>query len=964
MTEEAIAAAALEKIDPARRAAFLDEACGDDEGLRRRVEAAIRAREQAGPGETAGSDLPAAATTRSMAQGLHPITEGPGSRIGPYRILQEIGRGGMGAVFMAEQEQPIRRRVALKIIKPGMDSELVTARFEAERQALAMMDHPNIARVLDAGTTGDGRPYFVMELARGVPITAYCDQNRLDPRQRLELFVPVCHAIQHAHLKRLIHRDLKPSNILITLSDPGAPAVPKVIDFGIAKAIDQRLTERTLFTQFGAVIGTPEYMSPEQAEMGGLDIDTRSDLYSLGVLLYELLTGSTPLRRETLRRAALNEMLRRIKEEEPPRPSTRIQTTEELTSIAAQRHIDPAKLAKLVRGELDWIVMKCLEKDRTRRYETASGLARDIERYLADEPVEAGPPSATYKLQKYARKHRVGLAMAASLGGLLIVAATVSTWQAVRATAAEHGAVKADAISRDQRDRALRAEGEARSNLAKAQEQEKKANQAESEAKAVLGFFQDRVVAAGRPEGQDGGLGKDVKLYDAINAAEPSIATDFADQPTVEAAIRDALGASYGYLGEPERAITQHERAKTIREATLGPGHPDTLTSISNLAGAYRDAGRTSDSLSLIEQAVKLANAKLGPDHPDTLSLTNNLAMAYVDVGRTPDAIPLFEQVVELRKAKFGPDEIETVGSTNNLAMAYDEAGRTAEAIALFERALKIFRAKLGPEHPSSVTSMNNLAVMYSGAGRLAEAIPLQEEVVKICNATLGANHPSTLQAMSNLAMSYSYGRRCAEAVPRLEAALRRQRGKLGQDHPQTLLSMNNLGTVYAAAGRSAEAVTVHEEALKLLNTKLGPDHPDTLLTMNNLAQDYLNVKSWTKAESVLRRAMVLREKKTTPDDWRRFLTMSQLGAALVGQNQYAEAEPLLIQRYEGLMTRKATLPAPAQKHLVEARARIAPFYEAWGMPLNAAEWRRRLAEERPQAPAARPQKEARGTGG
>jgi WD40 repeat protein/serine/threonine protein kinase len=391
-------------------------------------------------------------------------------RIGPYKLLQPLGEGGMGTVFMAEQEQPIRRRVALKIIKPGMDSAQVIARFEAERQALALMDHPNIARVLDAGTTEAGRPYFVMDLVRGVPITEYCDQNRLAPAQRLELFMPVCQAIQHAHQKGIIHRDIKPSNVLVSLQD-GKP-VSKVIDFGIAKAIEQRLTERTLFTQFGAVIGTPEYMSPEQAGMSGLDVDTRSDIYSLGVLLYELLTGSTPLRRETLRQAGFDEILRRIRDEGPPRPSTRLsQSTDTLPSISAQRQTEPARLRKLVRGELDWIVMKALEKDRTRRYETASGLARDIERYLHDEPVEAGPPSRAYKLKKYALKHRVGLATASAFAGMLILGTVISTVAAIRA---------------------IRAEAQAEVNLAKAQGEEKKARKSESEAQAQTRLATDR----------------------------------------------------------------------------------------------------------------------------------------------------------------------------------------------------------------------------------------------------------------------------------------------------------------------------------------------------------------------------------------------------------------------------------------------------------------------------------------
>ena len=339
----------------------------------------------------------------------HPITERPGTVIGPYKLLQQIGEGGMGVVFMAEQTEPIQRTVALKIIKPGMDTRQVIARFEAERQAVAMMDHPNIAKVLDAGTTDSGRPYFVMELVKGVPITKYCDEKHLPLRARLELFVQVCQAVQHAHQKGIIHRDIKPNNVLVAEYDNRA--VPKVIDFGVAKATAQRLTERTMFTEFGQVLGTMEYMSPEQSKFNQLDIDTRSDIYSLGVLLYELLAGSTPFEGKRLHAAAFDEMLRIIREEEPPKPSTRLSSIDTLPSVAANRHTEPARLSKDVRGELDWIVMKALEKDRNRRYETASGFAADIERHLHDEPVEAGPPSAAYRFRKFAKRNKAALAI-------------------------------------------------------------------------------------------------------------------------------------------------------------------------------------------------------------------------------------------------------------------------------------------------------------------------------------------------------------------------------------------------------------------------------------------------------------------------------------------------------------------------------------------------------------------------
>ena len=417
MNEATIFTAALEKASEMDRSAFLDEACAGNEKLRERVEALLAAHAQS-------DDILDAVEKTARTADFAPITEKPGSRIGPYRLMEQIGEGGFGVVFVAEQQEPVRRKVALKLIKPGMDSRQVIARFQAERQALAMMDHPNIARVLDAGATETGRPYFVMELVRGISITEYCDKNHLNPRERMEIFVDVCNAIQHAHQKGIIHRDIKPSNVLVTSHD--GKAVAKVIDFGVAKAIYQPLTERTIYTQFAQMIGTPLYMSPEQAEMSGLDIDTRTDIYALGVLLYELFTGSTPLEQSRLMSAAYDEVRRMIREDEPPLPSQRISTSATLHSLAANRNTEPARLSHQMKGELDWIVMKALEKDRTRRYETASAFGADIGRYLRDEHVEACPPSTTYRLGKFIRRNRVAFLSGSLVSAALLIGIIVS----------------------------------------------------------------------------------------------------------------------------------------------------------------------------------------------------------------------------------------------------------------------------------------------------------------------------------------------------------------------------------------------------------------------------------------------------------------------------------------------------------------------------------------------------------
>jgi serine/threonine protein kinase/tetratricopeptide (TPR) repeat protein len=799
---KAIFLAAVEEHAPQRWPAFLEQACAGDGWLRGEVEKLLRA-------HAAMGSFHEASHTALRATVEHPVSEGPGTVIGPYRLLEQVGEGGFGVVFLAAQEYPVRRQVALKVLKPGMDTRQVLARFEAERQALALMDCPHIAKVLDGGATASGRPYFVMELVKGVSITEFCDQNRLAPEARLQLFLDVCQAIQHAHHKGVIHRDVKPTNVLVALHG-GAPVV-KVIDFGIAKAVGQKLTERTLFTAQGQMVGTPAYMSPEQAEMSGLDIDTRSDVYSLGVLLYELLTGTTPLEDGRLREVGYAELQRLIREEDPPRPSTRLSSLGgSATPLADNRGLEVKRLVQVLAGDLDWVVMKALEKDRTRRYATPASFAEDVGRYLRNEPILARPPSTLYRLKKFARRNRAavltGLAMAAALLGM----AAVAKWQAVVATRAKQEALAAAAAEK------------AAKELAQARE---------AETRAVLEFVENRVFAAARPKGLAWGLGG-VTLKQALKTALPFVETSFTNQPLIEARLRLTLGQSFLALGEAQIAADQCRAARALYARHLGPVHLETLRSMNLLANSYLDLGRYADALALKEETLALCQARLGPDDPQTLVCRNNLAVGYYHLGRYADAAKLDEETLALRRARLGPDHPDTLQSRHNLSADYDALGRRGDALKLRAETLALRKASLGPDHPDTLASMDDLASSYGALGRRDEALKLREQTLALRKASLGPDHPDTLRSMNNLANNYGALGRLADGMKLHEETLALRRARLGPDHPSTLMSMYNLGVSYHALGRHADALKVREETLALRQVKLGPDHPHTLRSM------------------------------------------------------------------------------------------------------------------------------------
>ncbi|MFL5243587.1 MAG: tetratricopeptide repeat protein [Gemmataceae bacterium] len=866
MNEESLFDAALEK-PPAERQAFLDQACGGDFALRGRVEKLLAADERS------EGVLERALEATAMMSALPPPPLAPDRLFGGrFRLRQKLGEGGMGEVWVADQTEPVERRVALKVIRPGFDSERLLARFEQERQALALMDHPNIAKVLDAGVA-DTRPYFVMEVIKGVPITRYCDGAKLSPRERLELFIPVCQAVQHAHQKGIIHRDLKPSNILVALYD-GRP-MPKVIDFGVAKATGPPLTEKSIYTEVGTLIGTLEYMSPEQAELNNLDIDTRSDIYTLGVVLYELLTGDLPFSRQELRAAAFTEMLRMIKEVEPAKPSTRLSNSGTLPSVAAVRQTEPKKLVALMRGDLDWIVVKCLEKDRARRYESANGLAQDIERYQADEPVIAGPPSASYRFRKFVRRNRKVLFTLIIIALLMVVGSVVSIWQAIRATQAKEEEAKQRQLAVEESDRA---------------------NDESAVAKAVNEFLQKDLLGQADIGNQPAGSERNNNLTvrELLDRAALGIESSFKGQEKTEAAIRLTLGKAYLALGEYPQAQKHLERSLELRKEKLGAAHSDTLWTLHSLASLHGARGEYDQAERLFKDVLSLRSANLGSDHADTLQTMNDLGLLYCDNGHFEDAERLLNEALEVRRANLGSDHLDTLVSLSSFAALYFARRQFDAAEPLFKQVCAGFVARLGPDHPTTLTATTYLAATYLNLGRLDEAEPLFTQNLALYRVKLGPQHPSTLDVMQNLADVHQRRRRYEQAETVLKQVIEARRAKQGADHPTTLQSISNLAAYYLERGLFDQVEPLFKQVVDAERRTLGADHPDTLVAFHNLAVHYRDRSRYEEAEPLFQEALTGAKKKLGLGDER---TQTIIGNFVELRNRQGKpqlAEPMI----------------------------------------------------------------------
>jgi serine/threonine protein kinase/TolA-binding protein len=789
--------------------------------------------------------------------------EKPGDIIDRFRLIRPVGEGGFGVVFEAEQETPVRRKVALKVIKLGMDTRQVVARFEAERQALALMEHPNIARVLDGGMTPAGRPYFVMEFVNGIKITDYCDQHQLTLRQRLDLFVQVCQAIQHAHQKGIIHRDIKPSNILVADQD-GVP-VPKVIDFGIAKAtLDSASGERPYETTLQFFAGTPAYMSPEQAGMGGLDVDARSDIYSLGMLLYELLTARPAFCWDELSHAALNEILRVIRESEPARPSTQLTSLapQELTVIARCRRAEPDRLPTLLRGDLDWVVMKAIEKDRNRRYETANGLAMDIQRHLDHQPVLARPPSRLYLLQKMVRRNRLACAAAAAVTIALVAGLGVSSWMYARETQAR---VLAEAAEK------------------------KAASEAEKSVQTAK-FLKEMLTSVGPSVA----LGRDTALLrEILDKTSTRVGKELQTQPDLEAEMRGTLGSVYLALGDYDKAANMSLTALALRKKLYGENDSRVADSLNDLGNVLYRQTKLKDAEATHRAALALRRKLFGNHDPRVAASLNNLANVLWGQGKLTDAEAMLREALALRRELLGDVSAETVETMDNLAGVLSLEDKLAEAEKMQREALALNNKLLGNEHPDVAYSMNNLADTLSAEGKLTEAEAMNRETLAMRRKLLGEDHPDVAFSLFALAGVLVKEGKLDEGEADHRLALATRRKLLGTNHLDVAGSLNNLAALLIDEHKLDEAEVMQREALAIQRKKLSADHPDIAGSLLNLAAILQAQTKLPEAESLLREALAIQKKLLGNESLDVAQSLGSLAQILQGQGKLTEAESL-----------------------------------------------------------------------
>jgi serine/threonine protein kinase len=839
-----------------------------DPGTRGELESLLAAYDDAGEFLT---DVP--------GRGFQTDAFGPGSRIGHYELLEQIGEGGFARVFRAQQSHPVRREVALKIVKVGMDTRALIARFTQERQALALMDHPHIAAVFDAGATDTGRPFFVMELVRGGQrITRYSDNNRLDVRQRLALFIDVCHGVQHAHQKGVLHRDLKPSNILVTTVD-GQP-MPKIIDFGIAKAIhDQQLIDATIITQERQMLGTPQYMSPEQARSGGTDVDTRSDIYSLGAVLYELLTGAAPLDDPATPQpsGSLEQLQRLTGDHEIARASTRIIISDSTaSSIAEARNTSAGELRRTLKGELDWIIAKCLEKERSRRYESAAALAADIEAFLANRPISAAPPTLQYRAKKFVRRNTVAVFASAVVLVALLSGAIISTTQAVRAVRAERLAQKR-----------LDESTAANTNL-----------------QAVNEFLTRDMIGSADPYVA---RGRELPVREALDKAAAALPTKFRGKPLTEAVVRHSVAAAYLALGRSDLALPHAKQALDLRRQLLGEDHPDTIASLDNYGEVLRNRGRLSEAEPVARDAYERSVRVNGAEHLETTHALHDYAQVLMSLGRWREAEVHTKAVAEQLRRHLGDDNEQTIAAVNDWCMCIDGAGRTADAVPIFREALDRCRRVLGKDHPRTTILMHNFAHTLETLGQLPEAEQLSREALEIRRRIFGPDNPETLATLNVYAQILEGQHRPSDAEPLLREALDGRRRALGDDHQDTIATINNYATLLRSLGRIADAEPYAREAMERSQRVLGNDHPSTLTALNNYGVTLAFLNRRAEAVPIYQRVMEGRRRLLGPDHPETLRAIFNCGSNLAVLGRYAEAEPLAAELYSSAPNAQVT---------------------------------------------------------